>query len=164
MELITPEIGLAFWTFIAFVILLVILKKFAWKPVLNIVNEREKEIEKALSSAEAARKEMELLTADNERILRETRQKKEALLKEAQHIKEKIIYQAKNEAKTEAQKIISQAKKAIQNEKKAAIIDLKNQVGDISIGIAEKLLQQELNEKNRHKESINRLLKDVKIN
>ena len=164
MDLITPEIGLVFWTALCFFILLFILKNFAWKPVLDIVNERELEIEKALSSAEAARKEMELLTADNERILREARQKKETLLKEARQIREKMIDEAKDDAKAEAQKMISQAREAIQNEKMAAITDLKNQVGDLSIGIAEKLLQQELNEKDRQQELVNQLLKDVEIN
>ena len=164
MELITPEIGLVFWTTLAFSILFIVLRKYAWRPVLDLVNERELEIEKALSSADAARKEMELLTADNQRILREARHKKETLLKEARQIREKMIDKAKTEAKTEAQKMISQARQAIQNEKMAAITDLKNQVGELSIGIAEKLLQKELNQKGRQQELVNHLLKDLKIN
>jgi F-type H+-transporting ATPase subunit b len=138
MDLITPQFGLVFWTAITFLVLLFILRKFAWKPILGAVEERENGIKDALASAESARKEMENLTADNERILKEARAEREAMLKEAREIKNKMIDDAKGEAQTQANKMISQAQAAIESEKKAAMAELKSHVAGLSIEIAEK--------------------------
>lgn len=149
MDLVTPDVGLLFWTFISFAILLFLLRKFAWKPILGTVNDREQSIKEALESAEKARLEMQNLTADNERILKEARMEREALLKEARDIKSKMIADAKDEAQQQASKLIEQAQSAIQSEKKAAISELKNQVAELSVGIAEKVLQDELSSKDK---------------
>lgn len=149
MDLVTPDIGILFWTFISFAVLLFLLKKFAWKPIVGSVNDREQSIREALASAEKARLEMQNLTADNERILKEARVEREALLKEAREIKSKLIADAKDEAQVQASKLIEQAQTAIQSEKKAAISELKNQVAELSVGIAEKVLQEELSSKDK---------------
>ena len=138
MELITPGFGLVFWTAITFLFLLLILRKFAWKPILGAVEDREEGIKSALASAENARKEMENLKADNERILNEARAEREAMLKEAREIKAKMIADAKGEAQTQAAKMIEQAQTAIESEKKAAMAELRNQVASLSVDIAEK--------------------------
>lgn len=118
MDLVTPEFGLIFWTSITFLVLLFILKKFAWKPILSAVSEREKGIKDALASAVEARKEMENLQADNERILKDARAEREAMLKDARELKNKMIDDAKQDAKIEANKLITQAQAAIEAEKK----------------------------------------------
>ena len=158
-----PDWGLVFWTTLSFALLFYLLSTKAWKPILSVVNEREQKIEKQLAAAEAAKREMELLTADNERILREARQKKDQLLKEARDIRESIIDESKEEAKAQAEKIILQAREAIKNEKMAAITDLKNQVGELSIDIAQKILKSELDSKNAHIKLVDELLNDVNI-
>src|SRR5690606_2925261 len=132
MDLVTTGFGLVVWTAITFLILLVILKKFAWKPILGAVNSREESIKDALAAAEAARREMENLQADNERILQEARAEREAMLKEARDMKNKMIADAKDEAKLTADKMIAQAQEAIQSEKKAAIDELKGKVASLS--------------------------------
>ena len=164
MELITPAIGLIFWTTLTFVILFFLLKKMAWKPILSAVEDREKSIKDALASAENARKEMQNLTADNERILKEARSDREELLKEARSMREQMIEEAKGEAQVEADKLIAKAKESIVNEKLAAIADLKSQVADLSIGIAEKLLKNQLTSKDKQVALVENLLKDVKLN
>ena len=156
--------GLFFWQTLLFIILLLLLRKFAWKPILNAVKDREEGIKNALKSAEDARKEMQNLTADNERILKEARNDREELLKEARSIREKMIDEAKGDAQLEANKLIEKAKESIQTEKQAAIIDLKNQVADLSIGIAEKLVKEELASKDKQVKLIETMLKDVKLN
>lgn len=163
MDLVTPDIGLLFWTFIGFVILFILLKKFAWTPIVNTVTEREESIKNALATAENARIEMQNLTADNERILKEARSERDSLLKEAREIKENIISEAKDEAQKQAEKVIEQAKATIQSEKQAAIADLKNQVAELSIGIAEKVVRSELSDKNRQIELVEEMLKEVTI-
>ena len=164
MDLVTPEIGLIFWSTISFLILLFILRKFAWKPILTAVSDREEGIKNALATAENARKEMQNLTADNERILKEARTERDGLLKEAREIKENIISEAKDEAQQQAEKVIEQAKATIQAEKQAAIADLKNQVAELSIGIAEKVVRQELSDKDKQIELVEKMLKEVTIN
>ena len=149
MDLITPEFGLVFWTLITFLVLLFILRKFAWNPILGAVSERENGIKKALASADKARQEMENLQADNQKILKEARAEREAMLKEARELKNKMIDDAKDEAKEEANKLVAQAQAAIETEKKAAIADLKAQVADLSISIAEKVLGEELSNKGK---------------
>ena len=163
MELITPAIGLIFWTTVTFFILLLLLKKMAWKPILGAVSEREESINNALASAEEARKEMQNLTADNERILKEARTERDAMMKDAREIKESMLTEAKDEAKTEGQKIIAQAQATIESEKQAAIADLKNQVAELSIGIAEKVVRKELANDKDQSQLIAQLLKEVTI-
>ena len=164
MDLVTPEIGLIFWSTLSFLLLLFILRKFAWKPILTAVSDREEGIKNALATAENARKEMQNLTADNERILKEARTERDGLLKEAREIKENIISEAKDEAQQQAEKVIEQAKATIQAEKQAAIADLKNQVAELYIGIAEKVVRQELSDKDKQIELVEKMLKEVTIN
>ncbi|HAT64724.1 F0F1 ATP synthase subunit B [Aureisphaera sp. CAU 1614] len=164
MELITPEFGLIFWTGISFLILLFILKKFAWKPILNSVNTREQSIKDALAAAEAAKREMENLTADNERILKEARAERETLLKEAREIKTKMIADAEEDAKVKADKLIANAQAAIETEKKAAISELKAQVANLSLDIAEKVVKAELSNKDKQLKLVEDMLGDAKLN
>lgn len=164
MDLVTPDIGLIFWTTLSFLILLFILGKFAWKPILNSVNDRETSILKALKEAENARKEMKNLTADNERILKDARIEREAMIKEARDIKVKMISDAKEEAKTTADAIISQAQEAIENEKKSAMADLKSQMASLSIEIAEKVVKQELSNKDKQLKLVEDMLNDSTLN
>jgi|TARA_B110000305_G_C19457465_1_gene651909 F-type H+-transporting ATPase subunit b len=148
---------------VLFVGLFLLLKKFAWKPILGAVNEREEGIKTALDSAKNARQEMESLNADNERILKEARAERESMMKDARQIKDAMINEAKEEAKAEGTKMIEQAQASIQSEKQAAIADLKKQVAELSIGIAEKVVRKELaNDKDQSK-LIEQLLKEVTI-
>jgi F-type H+-transporting ATPase subunit b len=163
MELVTPGLGLLFWMLITFSVLLFILKKFAWKPIINTLHEREKSIEKALLSAEKAKQEMSRLKSDNERILAEARGERENILKEARQVKDKVIQDAKEQAQIEAKKIVDSARASIEAEKSAAIADIKNQIADISVSIAEKLIKQKLDGAG-HADLIDQSLKDLKLN
>ena len=162
MEKLISEfsIGLFFWQSMIFIGLIFLLRKYAWGPILSAVNERETSIKDALDSAEAARKEMETLQTDNQRILKEARAEKEVMLKEARNTRADLINTAKEEAKVEAEKILTQAQEAIQNEKRAAISELKDQVAIIATNIAEKVLQKELESNDKQEQLINQLLKD----
>ncbi len=164
MDLVTPGIGLIFWSTLIFIILLVLLKKYAWSPILGAVKTREESIQNALLSAEEAKKEMQNLQADNERILKEARAEREAMLKEAREIKDKIITDSKELAKTEGDKMIKQAQSAIESEKKAAVADIKNQVAELSVEIAEKVLKEQLSNKKEQLKLVENLLGDVKLN
>jgi len=164
MELVTPEIGLIFWTTIVFLLLLIVLKKYAWKPILAAVDERNKSIEDALKAADKAKKEMLALNTDNERILIQAKKERDALLKEGREIKDNIIAEAKDKAKLEADKILITAKEQINNEKMKAITELKNQVAEMSIDIAEKILKSELSDKKKQKELIAEALKGNELN
>jgi F-type H+-transporting ATPase subunit b len=162
MEKLISEfsIGLFFWQSMIFIGLLFLLRKYAWGPILSAVNERETSIKDALASAEAARTEMESLQSDNQRILKEARAEKEALLKEANSTRADLINTAKEEAQAEADKILTQAQEAIQNEKRAAINELREQVGSIAMDIAEKVLQKELENKDKQVQLIDQLIQD----
>ncbi|WP_369048807.1 F0F1 ATP synthase subunit B [Tenacibaculum sp. UWU-22] len=138
------SVGLFFWQLILFIALYLFLKKFAWKPILNAVTDREEGIKNALASAEEAKKEMQNLQADNDKLLKEARAERDAMLKEAREIKDNIITEAKEEAKEEAAKMIVNAKATINQEKQAAVADIKKQVAELSIGIAEKVVKKEL--------------------
>jgi F-type H+-transporting ATPase subunit b len=162
--LIEPSIGLIFWTSIVFLLLFFILAKFAWKPILNSVKEREEGIENALKSAELAKKEMESLKAGNEKILAEARAERDNLMKEARDMKDSIINEAKTKAQKESDRILASAREQITNEKNAAITDLKNQVATLSIDIAEKILKSELSSDEKQKALVNSLMKDVNLN
>jgi len=162
--MITFDPGLIIWTTIIFTLLLVFLKKYAWKPILSAVDERNKSIEDALKSADKAKEEMALLNADNERILAEARIERDILLKEAREMKNEIVNEAKKQANTEADKILLSAKEQINNEKLKAITELKNQVADMSIDIAEKILRSELSDVNKQKDLVAQVLKSNEIN
>ena len=157
------SLGLFFWQTLIFLGLFFLLNKFAWKPILDAVNERETSIKDALASAEAARNEMESLQSDNQRILKEARAEKETLLKEARTTRAELINTAKEEAQVEAQKILAQAQEAIQNEKRTAVNELKEQVGSIAMEIAEKVLQKELESNDKQLQLVEQLLKDTNI-
>ena len=165
MEKLISEfsIGLFFWQTIIFILLIFLLKKYAWKPILDAVNEREEGIKNALLSAEKAKEEMASLKSDNEETLKKARAERDSLLKEAREIKQQLIDDAKNEAQSEAKKIISQAQETIQNEKKAAISDLKNQVASLSIDIAEKVLKEKLSDDKTQMNLVKDLVKDVTL-
>lgn len=165
MEKLISEfsLGLFVWQSLIFIGLLFLLRKYAWGPILNAVNERETSIKDALASAEAARSEMENLQSDNQRILKEARAEKEVLLKEARATRAELINSAKEEAQAEAEKILSQAQEAIQNEKRAALTELKEQVGSLAMGIAEKVLQKELDNKDKQVQLIDQLLQDADL-
>ncbi|OUW34426.1 MAG: ATP synthase F0 subunit B [Flavobacteriaceae bacterium TMED179] len=162
MEKLISEfsLGLFFWQTVIFIGLIFLLKKYAWKPILSAVNERETSIKDALKEAKEARSEMESLKSDNQRILKEARTEKEALLKEARIVRSEIINRAKEEAKTEANNILSQAQEAIKNEKRLAINELKSQVSSLALDIAEKVLQNELESKDKQIELVDNLLKN----
>lgn len=165
MEKLISEfsLGLFFWQSAIFIGLLFLLRKFAWKPILDAVNDRETSIRDALSSAEEARIEMEQLQSSNQQILKEAKAEKEALLKEARKTRSELISSAKEEAKKEAQKILAQAQDTIQNEKRAAVIELKQQVGNIAINIAEKVIQKELESKEKQIQLVDQLLKETDL-
>ena len=156
--------GLFIWQVVIFVGLILLLKKFAWKPILDAVNEREEGIKNALLSAENARTEMQNLQADNQRILQEARLERDNMLKDAREIKEKMIADSKTEAQAQGLKMIEQAKAAIESEKNAAMAELKSQVSNLSIEIAEKLLKSELSDKEAQTKLVVQLLGDVKLN
>ena len=164
MDLVTPGFGLIFWTSVVFIILLVLLKKMAWTPILNNVDARNKSIEEALEAAKNARDEMSNLKADNDRIIKEARAERDEMLKEARELKANIISEAKNAAKDEADKMIASAKVVIENEKAGAISELKNTVGALSIDIAEKVLRAELKDVEKQNAFIADMLKDIKLN
>ena len=165
MEKLISEfsLGLFVWQLLIFVGLIFLLRKFAWKPILDAVNDRETSIKDALTAAEEARVEMENLQSDNQRILKEARSEKEALLKEALTTKSEIINAAKEEAQQEAQKIIIQAQETIQNEKRVAVNELKHQVGSIALDIAEKVLKKELESKEKQMQLVNQILEDTDL-
>lgn len=164
MDLIKPEFGLIFWSLVTFVILLIVLRKFAWNPILGAVEEREEGIKTALASAEGARKDMENLKADNERILQEARNERETMLKEAREMKNKMISDAKEEAQSQANKMIAQAQEAIEGEKKAAVAELKSHVAGLSLDIAEKVVRNELSNKDKQLKLVEDMLGDATLN
>ncbi len=159
MELVTPGIGLIFWTSVVFIVLIILLKKFAWSPILKAVDDRNNSINEALSSAEKAKSEMEQLSADNKKILNEALIERDAIIKEARDIKIKTIADAKNSASIEAEKIISSAKEQIKNEKMKAMTELKNEIAGISIQMAEKIIKTELKDAKSQKKLIEEDLK-----
>jgi F-type H+-transporting ATPase subunit b len=164
MRLVTPDIGTIFWMVLMFVIVLIILKKFAWKPILNALRNREESIEESLRTADRVKIEMEKLQADNEKIMAEARKERDKMLKETKKTGEMILNEAKNKASEESKKIIQSARVQIENEKDAAIADIRIQVAELSVDIAEKILQEKLKDDKAQKELMEKLLKDVKMN
>lgn len=164
MGLVSPNPGTIFWMVIVFGIVMLILKKFAWKPILYALKERENSIASALMSAENARKEVASLKADHEAIRLEAQREKEQILKDARDIKEKIIADAREKAQSEAQKAIEQAREQIQLEKVAAINDIRKQVVDLSVNIAEKVIRQKISSSAEQEKMIDLMLKDLTLN
>ena len=162
MELVTPAIGLIFWTTVVFTLLVLLLKKFAWKPILSAVDERNQSIKNSLAQAEKARDEMSELTANNEKIIAQAKVDRDVILKEARDMKNEIISEAKDKASKEAEKLVSTAKEQILNEKMKAITELKNHVADLSIEMAEKILSSELSDVAKQKELVKKALKESK--
>lgn len=156
--------GLFFWQLIILVVLIVVLGKFAWKPIINALEAREEGIADALAAAENAKREMANLKTDNERLLKEARAERDAMIKEAREIKETLIAEAKEEAQAQGEKMISQAKVAIEGEKQAALSELKNQVSSLSIEIAEKLMKDQLGNKEAQTKLVEKMLDEVKLN
>lgn len=164
MDLVTPGIGLLFWMTLSFGLVLFLLKKFAWKPILSSIKERETTIEESLNLAQKAKEEMKALQSNNEKLLIEARAERDNILKAGRDAKDAIIAEAKLKASSEADRIISQAQEAINNEKLAAITELKNQVASLSIDIAEKILRQELSADDKQKALVSNLLEDINLN
>jgi F-type H+-transporting ATPase subunit b len=158
------SIGLFFWQLVLFIALVLLLRKFAWKPILDAVEKREEGIKNALDSAEKAKLEMENLQADNQKLLKEARAEREEMLKEARDIKNKMIEDAKAEANESASKLIAQAQASIESEKKAAIAELKSQVANLSVEIAEKVVRTELSNKDKQLKLVETMLDEKSLN
>lgn len=164
MGLVTPSIGLVFWTTLAFLIVLFLLKKMAWKPIMDSIHQREKNIDEALETARHAREEIARLKVSNEEMQQKAKEERDALLKEARDTRDAIIAEAKNKAKVDAETILNAARETIKNEKLAAISELKNQVAILSIEVAEKILRHELNSDDKQKALVNNLVDEVNLN
>ena len=164
MDLITPDIGLLAWMLITFSIVLIILKKFAWKPILGALKEREQFIENSLTEARRAKEEMALLKHQNEDLMKDAQIERDKILKEARDMKNQIIAEAREKAKESGDKLIQQAREEIQSEKKTAVSEIKGQVASLSIEIAERILKTELAEDKKQKVLIENLLEEVKLN
>lgn len=162
--MLTPEWGLVVWNLVAFLVLLFILGKFAWKPILKSLKTRETNISESLATAERVKAEMAQLKSENEALLAKAREERALMLKEARDTKDKIINEAKEQAKVEANKIITDAHAAIQQQKMAALTDVKNQVGNLVIEVAEKVLRRELGDKAKQETFIKQLAEEVKLN
>lgn len=164
MELLLPELGFMFWVLIAFLIVFFLLKKFAWKPIMSGLAQRESNINDAIASAEKIKLEMAQLKNDNERLLGEAREERAAMLKDAKETKDKMITEAKEEARIQATKILTEANAAIQNQKMAALTDIKNTVGKMVIEVSEKVLGKELSNKGEQEQFISQLASDMRLN
>lgn len=164
MELVNPGIGLIFWMTLAFGIVLWILAKYAWKPILTSLREREESIDKAIHEADKARKEMKQLKFSNEQMMAEAKEERDALLKQARELKEKLIEDARKKANEESNRIIENARETIENEKNAAMVDLKNQIAGLSIEIAEKVMGREMEDRVKQKDYIDQLIKKADLN
>jgi F-type H+-transporting ATPase subunit b len=164
MDLLIPSFGLIIWTLLAFLIVFFILKKFAWKPILKSLKARETSIAESLATAERIKAEMAQFKSENEALLAKAREERGQILKEARDTKDKIINEAKDQAKVEANKIITDAQAAIQQQKMAALTDVKNQVGQLVIEVSEKVLRRELSNKEQQENFVRQLANEVKLN
>lgn len=162
--LIKPDIGLIFWTTISFLLLLFVLARYAWKPILGAVKKREQTINDSLATAERVKAEMAQLQSENEALLAKAREERALMLKEARETKDRIINEAKEQAKLEANKIVADAQAAIQAQKMAALTDVKNQVGNLVIEVSEKVLRRELSGKADQENYIKQLSNEIKLN
>lgn len=164
MDLIKPEIGLIFWTGVSFLLLLVLLRKFAWKPILGAVEARDEKINEALHAAEAARQEISNLAAENEKLLAEARNEKDRIIADAKKTREAMVAEAKAVAESEAKRIVETARTSIENEKNAAMTEVKNLVANLSIEIAEKVLRKHFENKDEQQSFVQKHLQDIKLN
>lgn len=164
MQLVTPGIGLIFWMTITFSIVLFLLSKFAWKPILNSIKEREDSINSALSAADDARKAMDALKSDNQKLLNEARAERDRMLKEASEMKDQIIAKATKDAKEAGDKLITSAKEAIEKEKLNALNELKTQVAVLSVDMAEKILRKKMDDRSQQEAFVNDNLKSITLN
>lgn len=164
MNLLIPEVGLLVWNTIAFLVLVFLLGKFAWKPIMKGIHDREQSIDEALNKAELARQEMARLSSQNEELMKQAREERDQILKEAKSLKDSIVNEAKNQAQAEGAKLIEKARIEIENQKKAALAELKGQVSALSLDIAERVLRTQLDDKAKQQELVNNLLKDVELN
>ena len=164
MGIISPEIGTIFWMVLGFSVVFFILKKFGWSAILQTLKEREQSIDEALKSAEKAREDMAILQADHDSLLKEARIEREAIIAEARQIRAELIEKAKDEASGEAGKVLEGARKEIENEKRASLSDIKAQVAQLSVDIAEKILRKELSEDEKQQALIKEMLDDMKLN
>jgi F-type H+-transporting ATPase subunit b len=164
MELVSPGIGLIFWMTLAFLTVLYILGKFAWKPIMKALKEREVSIGDALNAANLAKEEMKELQFSNEQLLKDAKNERDLLLADARKIRENLLEEARVKANEEANRIVNSAKESIQYEKMAAMTELKNQLADLSLEIAKKILNRELSDQQKQEAYVKELLKDVKFN
>jgi len=164
MSLLQPDLGLFAWTLVVFLVVLFLLKKFAWKPITDSLKNREKDIQTALDEAKKAREEMDQLKAQNEQILKEAREERDQILKQAKENKESIIDEAKNEAKREGNRLIEEAKESIARSQEKAFSELKAQVSEMAIEIATKVVKSELSDKAKQEALVEKYLEETKMN
>jgi F-type H+-transporting ATPase subunit b len=164
MELLTPELGLFVWTLLAFLIVFFLLKKFAWKPILNTLGEREKGIADSIAAADRVRKEMAQMQSENEKLMAQAREERSAMLKDAKLQSEQIVAKAKEDTRMIADKMITDAQQQIQQQKMAAMTDVKNQIGTLAVEVAEKILRQQLSTDSAQNAYNNLLAQEVKLN
>ena len=164
MDLLVPEIGLLVWNTIAFLLLVFLLGKFAWKPIMKAIHEREQSIDDALNKADLAKQEMARLTAQNQDLMQQARAERDEILKEAKTLKDGILNEAKKQAQVDGAKLIEKAKIEIENQKKAALAEVKDQVSTLSLEIAERVLRTQLDDKTKQEALVANLLKDVELN
>ena len=164
MELLTPGLGLIFWQLVGFLVLLFILGKFAWKPILGALNERETSIEEALSAAEKAKAEMAQLKSENEQLLAAARKEREQMLRDATDAANKLREEARQQASEESARIVEDARASIEVQKQAALADVKKQVAEMSLTIAEKILREQLDDSEKQKAYVDRLIGDLNQN
>jgi F-type H+-transporting ATPase subunit b len=164
MELLTPDLGLFFWNLLAFLIVFLILKKFAWKPILKSLKDRENGIAESLATAEKVKQEMTQMKSENEALLARAREERTVLIKEAKDTADKMVADAKEKARSEYDRIVSDAQATLHQQKMAIITDLKNQVGNLVIEVSEKVLRRELSNKGEQENYIKQLSNEVKLN
>ena len=164
MDLLTPELGLFFWTLIAFLAVFFILRKFAWGPILSSLGDREKGIAESIATAERVKKEMSELKSENEKLLADAREERSIMLKEAKEMKDRIVNEAKEQAKTEANKIIIDAQQQIQQQKMAALTEVRNEIGSLAVEVAGKLLRKQLSSSEGQEMYTKMLAEDIKLN
>lgn len=164
MELIKPDLGLLIWMLLSFGVVLYVLARFAWKPILKAIKDRERSISKSLLAAQRAKEEMAKIEFGNEKITALAKLERDNLLKEAKELKEKILEDAKEDAKAEAKKIIDHAIQSVQKEKNEAINEIKNQIAALSVDIAEKILKQKLGDDKKQKELLEKLVDNIELN
>lgn len=164
MDLLSPDFGLIFWTVVVFLLTFLILAKFAWKPILKMLDAREKSIAESIESADRIKAEMSQMKSEHEQMLIEAKVERSRILKEAKEAKDQIIAEARDQAKVEARKIIEEAQVAINNQKMAALTDVKNQVGNLALEVAEKILRKELSNKEVHQHYIRQLAEEIRLN